>query len=308
VRIGDGPPRAALLEGGIEIPLVLFEAGSRRLLWSAGAGSTAIQAFQDLDAAFTGSITAVDLDGDGLHERIYAGDMAARMWRFDLHHGADAAVWATGGIFADFSNVEGRGFLAAPDISLSATAGRTWINIAVGTAAPGNPAANNRFYVLRDHAVHASWTGGQYQDWQPLTEADLLLVPAIVEEVASAPTVDPSGPGWYVELGRGHVVVPSITVADRSTLVIASAVPRGGTCEVFARIATFELTGQRVVPASTSGQWSSRLAAPVPAGATFGFGPVAGATAPCLLADQRVPACDVDTRPRKTWWRRSDAE
>lgn len=309
VRIGDGPPRAALLEGGIEIPLSLFESGSRQLLWSAGAGGSAIQVFPGLDTAITGSLTALDLDGDGLHDRIYAGDMSARLWRFDLHHGAGPPEWATGGRLADFSNPEGRGFIAAPDISLStATDAPPWINIAIGTAAPGNPAANNRFYALRDHAAFESWTSEAYEQWRPLTEADLLRVPAIVREVGDAPTVDTSGPGWYVELGRGHVIAPTITAADRSSLVIADAVPRGGACEVFARIATFDLAQQRVVPAAEPGRWSTVLPTPVPAIAEFRFGPAEGDRAPCQLAGQRIAACDVDTRPRKTWWRRSDAE
>lgn len=309
VRIGDGPPRAALLEGGIETPLSLLEAVSRRLLWSAGADASAIQVFPGLDAAITGSVAAMDLDGDGLHDRIYAGDMSARLWRFDLHHGANPAEWATGGRLADFSNPEGRGFIAAPDISLSqVTDAPSWINIAIGTAAPGNPAANNRFYALRDHAVYESWTSGEYEEWRPLTEAGLLLVQAIVGEAGEAPGVDTSGPGWYVELGRGHVIVPTITAADRSTLVIAAAVPRGGACEVFARIATFDLAHRRVVPASEPGQWSTVLATPVPAVAGFSYGPAEADTAPCLLAGQRITACDLATRPRKTWWRRSDAE
>jgi Tfp pilus tip-associated adhesin PilY1 len=265
--------------------------------------------FAHMDAAFTGSIAGIDLDGDGLHDRLYAGDMSARVWRLDLHHGADAPQWATGGIYADFSNTEGRGFLAAPDISLSAPpGGSAWINIAIGTAAPGNPAANNRFYALRDHAAYAAWTSEEYAHWQPLRETSLLRVEAIIHDLVSAPNVDTSSPGWYVELGSGHVLTPSITVADRAVLVVAATVPRGGSCEVFARVASLDLLEQRPVPASTPGQWSTDLAMPVPGTATFGFGTLADNVAPCLLAGQRIAACDVDTRPRKTWWRRSDAE
>lgn len=309
VHIGDAGPRAALLEGGIETPLSLFEAGSRQLLWSAGAQSSAIQVFAGMDAAFTGSIAAVDLDGDGLHDRLYAGDMSARLWRFDLGHGADASRWAVGGIYADFSNTEGRSFLAAPDISLSApVAESAWINIAIGTAAPGNAAANNRFYALRDHAVHGAWGSSEYENWQPLREEDLLLVQPVVQDMAQAAAIDTAGPGWYVELGTGHVITPAITVTDRAVLAIAAAVPRSGACEVFARIASFDLAQARVVPAATPGTWSTTLAGAIPPTARFGFGVTAGGIAPCLLAGQRITACDVDTRPRKTWWRRIDAE
>nr|PZN63949.1 MAG: hypothetical protein DIU62_10475 [Pseudomonadota bacterium] len=168
--MGDAPPVAALLQAGLEVPLSVVEAGTGRLLWSAGTDSV-VQRFDGLDAPFTGSLAAIDLDADGLHDRIYAGDMAARLWRFDVQHGAPAGEWLTGGVFADFRNAEGRGFIAPPDISLSAPPGATaWLNIALGTAAPGNPAANNRLYVLRDHAVYEAWSARQNGDWRPVRE------------------------------------------------------------------------------------------------------------------------------------------
>jgi len=311
VRIGDGAPVAALLEGGIETPLSLFAADSRRLLWSAGAHDSATQVFADMDAAFFGSLAAVDLDSDGLHDRIYAGDIAGRLWRFDLHHGAAAAHWTSGGIFADFGNPEGRGFLAAPDVSLSAPPGMPpWLNIAIGTAAPGNAAANNRFYALRDHAVHDSWTDEDYADWRAWREEDLLRVDATTQAAANAPTlVDVAGPGWYVELGSGHVVTPTLTVNNRAVLAISQALPREGPCEVFTRIASFDLAQQRIVVPPDGSDWRPPLPASVTLGAGFQVAAVEGeAIAHCTLADQRVAGCDVDMRPRRTWWRREDAE
>lgn len=311
VRIGDAPASHALLEGGIETPLSLFDAETGHLLWSAAAHAAAIQTFPHMDAAFTGSFAAIDLDADGTHDRIYAGDMAGRIWRFDLQHGASAEEWATGGIFADFSNAEGRGFLAAPDVSLSAPpGGAPWLNIAIGTAAPGNPAASNRFYALRDHAVHASWSAQQYEEWQPLREEDLLQVRGTVQAVAdAAAAAEPAHPGWYVELGSGHVVTPTLTINHRAVLVIAAAVPReGAPCEIFARIASFDLREQQIIPIDPDGAWRAPLPEATPAAANLTLILMEDGIAECTLADQRVPACDVDTRPRKTWWRRTDAE
>jgi Tfp pilus tip-associated adhesin PilY1 len=281
------------------------------VLWSAGAHSAAVQMFSGMDAAFFGSLSAVDLDADGLHDRIYAGDIAGRVWRLDLHHGAAAGQWASGGIFADFSNQEGRGFLAAPDVSLSAPPGAApWLNIAIGTAAPGNAAANNRFYALRDHAAYASWTDEDYEDWQPLREDDLTKVDGTVQAAAeTANFMEPDSPGWYVALGSGHVVTPSLTVNHRVVLSIAAHLPRGGSCEVLTRIASVELEHGRLVPASgTQAGWRTVLPKPVALAATFTLATPEGSSSPCTLGGQRVAACDVDTRPRKTWWRRGDAE
>lgn len=319
VRIGDGPARAARLEGGFDTPLSLFDAASGSLLWSAAAHPSAIQHFPRMDAGFTGSLAAVDLDGDQVHDRIYAGDTSGRLWRLDLNHGSAAGEWATGGVFADFTNTEGRGFLAPPDVSLSAPPGSApWLNIAVGTAAPGNPAANNRFYVLRDHAVHEAWTAEQYRQWRPLGEDDLHFIGAASgvskgfrpsADADDSPSADAGTPGWYVELGSGHVIVPTLTVHHRAVLVIAAAIPSPeAPCEVFARIADFDLLQPPAEPDGPDGRWGTPVAAAVRASGILRVGTVEDGIAECTLDGLRVPVCDLDTRPRKTWWRRADAE
>lgn len=309
VRIGDGPPAAARLEGGIGTPLTLFHATSGALLWSAAAHSAAIQPFAGLDTPVTGSLAVVDLDADGVHDRIYVGDMAGRLWRFDLRHGAAAQQWAAGGIFADFSNPEGRGFLAPPDVSLSAPPGSPpWLNIAMGTAAPGNPAADNRFYALRDFDVDAGSGTARQDSWQPLREQDLHRAQTPERTPLDVTETAAQAPGWYIELGSGHVIAPTLTVDYRAVLVIATALPQvGAACEVFVRIADLDLLEPPNAIHSIE-QRGTPLDAAVPASATLHIGAVADGMAECTLNGQRVPACDVDTRPRKTWWRRTDAE
>lgn len=311
VHIGDARRVEALLEGGLGTPLSLFEAGTRRLLWSAADHPAAMQVIAGMDAAFFGAIAAIDLDADGLHDRIYAGDIIGRLWRFDVHHGAAAAAWTSGGVFADFTNIHGRGFIAAPDVSLSSPPGAVpWLNIAIGTAAPGNASASNRFYVLRDHAALESWTDEEYEAWTPLQEKDLVPVNATVQAALDAANfIDPASPGWFIELGSGHVVTPSLTVNHRVVLSIAASIPRGGSCEVLTRIASIELEQGRVVPdASAPGNWTTTLPRPVLLSEHFSPGSLLGTVSSCALGGQRVAACDVDTRPRKTWWRREDAE
>jgi hypothetical protein len=306
VRIGPGPALSAILEGGIETPLTLFESATGNLLWSAADHASAIQQVAGMDAAITGSLTAIDLDNDGLHDRIYAGDMAGRLWRLDLHHGAAAPEWASASVFGDFSNDEGRGFIAPADVSLSAPPGLpAWLNIAIGTAAPGNAGANNRFYLLRDPSITPSAPAATRQ---PVRERDLRRVQALPQEnVDTAP--DPDSRGWYIELGGGHVLTPSLTVNHRAVLVISSAIPLdGAACEVFVRIAELDLLQESVVPAGADGDWTRRMDAAVPAGATLEIARVEAGIAECSLAGERIPDCDVDTRARRTWWRRTDAE
>jgi hypothetical protein len=309
VRMAGGPSVAALLEAGIETPLRLVDAATHRQLWSAGDNG-ATQVFRDMDSGFFGSIAAIDLDADGLHDRIYAGDIAGRLWRFDVHHDAAAPQWTSGGILADFANDQGRGFIAPPDVILSSPpGGRPWLNIAIGTAAPGNPSASNRFYVVRDHAPFDTWSDDDFESWKPVREEDLMKVSTAQASAEAANVVDPEMPGWYIELGSGHVIAPSVTVNHRVVLGIAEAIPRTGPCEILTRIASLELEQGRVVPdVSSPDKWTRLLPVPVLLSDRFEIGEVHGTVAPCSLGGQLVAACDVDTRPRKTWWRREDAE
>lgn len=311
VRMAGSEPIHALLEGGLETPLSLTEISSGRLLWSAGSGPMAMQRFGAMDAGISGSLIAIDLDADGVHDRLYAGDMAARLWRFDLQQGATAADWATGGILADFSNNEGRSFLAAADLSWSGPdVAEPYLQIALGTAAPGNPGARNRFYVLRERDARVAWSAQQYAQWQAWHEDDLVLLPSTVLAAPASRAVDPDAHGWYVELNGGHIVAPSITVRGRTTLLIASVLPREGPCEIFARTASIDTTQLRLLPAvADSGDWQMPLPGRVMPDAGFVLTQVAGTTVmTCSVAGQPVTACDVDTRARKTWWLRTDAE
>jgi hypothetical protein len=297
----------ALLHGGIAPALAIVERASGRLLWSASATPPASRQFAAMHAAFSGSLTVLDLDGDGLHDRIYAGDLGGRLWRFDLHHGADAASWATGGVFADFSNPSGRGFVAAPDVSLAGpeAGGEPYFNIALGTAAPGNVATSNRYYVLRDHAPFDSWTMQDYDDWQPLREADLLR---LAGPAGADARIDE---GYYIELARGEVLSPVITVAGRAVLAIADSAATPATqCRVAVSIATLQVDTARVPAGATDepAPWREPLPGSIVAGTAFTLAAADGPIAPCTLDGTHVAACDVDTKPLRTWWRREDAE
>ncbi len=306
VQIGTGAPRQVLLIGGSAPAMRVVDAATGDTLWSAGTSTTASQRFLAMTEAFSGSFTALDSDGDGLHDRIYAGDLAGRIWRFDLHNGAAADAWASGGIFADFSNAAGRGFLAPPDVSLATAPGMApWLHIAIGTAAPGQVDANNRFYVLRDYAPFESWTTRQYVDWQPLRDSDLLQV-----DGAGEPTGVAIQAGWFMELGHGDVLSAALTVAGRAVFAIAeSATLDALGCRSAFSIATLALAAGQVRHFADG--WRRPLDGEMALPAAFAVAmgtDVNVSTALCTFGAARVTECDVDLRPRRTWWRREDAE
>jgi hypothetical protein len=307
VQIGTSAPRPVLLIGGSAPALRLIDPATGEVLWSAGSTAPATQRFAAMTAAFAGGFIALDTDHDGLDDRIYGGDMAGRIWRFDLHNGANAEAWASGGVFADFSNDAGRGFLAPPDVSLATAPGKApWLHIAIGTAAPGRPDANNRFYVLRDQAPFESWTDQQYSDWQPLRESDLLQV-----ETAGEPPAARIEAGWYVELGHGDILSAALTVAGRTVFAVSeTSLALAVGCRSAFSTATLALAAGRIEH-DAGGNWRQPLGGEMPLDSTFAMLALSDPQAPralCSFGDAQVADCNVDLSPHRTWWRREDAE
>jgi len=307
VQIGATAPRPVLLIGGSAPAVRIIDRDSGEVLWAAGSSTPATQRFAAMTAAFAGGFIALDTDMDGLQDRIYGGDMDGRLWRFDLANGAPADAWVSGGIFADFSNDAGRGFLAPPDVSLAAAPGMApWFHIAIGTASPGRSAASNRFYVLRDPAPFESWTDQQYSDWQPLHEDELLRV-----DGAGEPAAGQIESGWYLELNHGDVLSAALTVGGRTVFAVSeTSIDQAVGCRSAFSTATLALAAGRI-ERDASNIWRHRLDGDMALSSAFTLLTASDQQTPralCSFGDAHVADCDVDLGPHRTWWRREDAE
>jgi hypothetical protein len=214
-----------------------------------------------------------------------------------------AERWATGGILAELSLGLPRGFLAAPDVSLSigSASDPAWFNIALGTARLGNVLVDNRFYVLRDRFPFETWTQSQYDRWRPLREVDLAQLPR------GATLSAPSPNGYYIALGGAEVLSPGLSVSGRATLALIEPGSSVGTnCSITAVVSTIDLT-TAVEQATADGSRPLRTAVSTVLGEAFAL-QREGSRATCMLGETHIPACDVDLAPQRTWWRREDAD
>lgn len=300
---------------GSQLPeLRIVDAGGR-LLWSAAATGTHTQRFAGMTAGFTGSLAAIDIDGDGTHDRIYAGDLQGRMWRFDLDSNAPVSRWMTGGVFADLGNAaSGRGFLAAPDITLLSSGGQPWISIAIGTAntapatTPGFAFGMHRFYVLRDESPFERWTQRQYDRWTPLLEANLVLVEGDFPDAQRA-----VGSGYYMNLGAGQVPASSLTLNGRtfftvvhsSALLLPSCPLRiAADLPVPVSVGSFSIPDLQVAgPARLPHEF-----APHDSGIRLVRDPANPGALVCAVGADMLPGCSLDITLHRTFWRREDAD
>jgi len=192
--------------------IFMVDAVSGDVLWHAGPSTdaTANLRHASMTHGIPADVRAFDMTGDGYADRMYAGDMGGRVWRFDIHNGQTVANLVTGGVFASLGNAHAgthpiettRRFYSAPDVSFLSQGGRTWLNIALGSGYRGHPLntqVQDRFYSLRDHLPFARLTQAQYDAATVLTEADTTLID-ITDTIT--PTIPPGAAGWRLDLKR----------------------------------------------------------------------------------------------------------
>jgi outer membrane protein assembly factor BamB len=330
IRIGranrDPQQGVVLLGAGVPVPgktsrngaaLLAVDASSGTLLWSASAAQGASQRYAAADAAFAGAITALDLDADGYTDRLYLGDWAARIWRFDISPGNAAATLTRGGVIADLADPAqpvALGFIAAPDVTLfTDAAAMRWFNIAVGSVATGNGTADNALFVLRERDPYARLTQAQFDGLPVLTQADLPEQAALTDSATAR--------GYRVSLGSAQSAGRALTVngtllytqftGTAPWLALCLATPN----VIVTATAIDAVTGSasREVPVTTAANASdSRIALPTGTQAQTDIEGSPPATPDsalrCTAAGVTLPACASAPRWRRVYWRREDAD
>ncbi len=207
--------------------IFMIDAISGALLWYAGGpGGSADLELARMRHSIPSRITVLDTDGDQYADRMYAGDMGGRVWRFDIFNGNNRGSLVTGGVLATLGNgdtgttalASNRRFYNAPDVALiQRRAADPYYNIAIGSGYRGHPLENetrDRFYALRDKNPFGRLTQLEYNNLTPVTDS---LVTDVTEELGR--TVLPqNSPGWKLELRRNGGWVGEKVLADAVTI------------------------------------------------------------------------------------------
>lgn len=159
---GQDAPLAAPHVDSSGRAVYVVRASDGKMLWSAGpadAGTDYI--VSDMLASVPATPGVIDLDADGLADRIYITDMNAKVFRFDINpDNGGRGNFATGGMIAHLGGSDAAGnrrFYNAPDIALSLPAENDPIlTISMGSGYRAHPlevGVQDRFYVLFDPDV-----------------------------------------------------------------------------------------------------------------------------------------------------------
>ncbi len=196
---------------GVGNHVYMVDALSGALLWSAGPGASTTDTLKltRMDHSIPSNMTVIDLNSDGYVDRMYVGDMAGQLWRFDVTNGNPAATLVAGGVIASLGThddashavIDTRRFYAAPDVAAVAQKGLSpFLNIAIGSGYRGHPldtSAQDRFYSVRDSSPYTALTQAQYVAYPVIHDGDLVDVTTNVAAVIPA-----GSPGWKMLLDQ----------------------------------------------------------------------------------------------------------
>jgi type IV pilus assembly protein PilY1 len=174
-------------------------------------------------------VVTLDTDRDRFIDRIYAGDVDGKLWRFDVTNGNGADTLVAGGVLASIGNgalasgqnaANARRFYSQPDVaSISVRGSRPFYNIAIGSGYRGHPLnkdTQDRFYSFRDYQPYSMRAQDSYTSDAVINEDDLVDVTAL------GATVTDDDAGWMISLNspewRGEKNLTEATTADNVIL------------------------------------------------------------------------------------------
>lgn len=208
--------------------IFIVDAITGKLLWSQTYDSSST-AFKKMDHAIPSSVTVIDTNLDGYTDRMYVGDMAAQIWRFDITNGNAENSLVAGGVIASLGGKENttsiaanRSFYNAPDVAkIISYGGENYYNIAIGSGDDALPKTNittqDRFYSLRDYHL-SPLTQAQYDAYIPIVESDLTATTA----VTTPTTIKPAG--WKIDLSSAEKILAS-SITINGVVMFTSYIP-----------------------------------------------------------------------------------
>ena len=186
--VHDAPAHPASDDAtGAGIMMLDLETGDR--IWRAGKDGFADLSHDKMNRSIPGSVRVIDLNGDGLADRMYAADLGGQVWRFDITNGNKPYELVAGGVIARLgaegisspTPAETRRLYTTPDVAMFADKrlDRRFLAINIGSGYRAHPldnGADDRFYSIRDPYLFTRMTQAEYDNYTIIEDKDLIEV------------------------------------------------------------------------------------------------------------------------------------
>ncbi len=217
--------------------LFIVNAENGNLLWSTASDA---DSYTRMQYSIPSDPRVVDMNGDGLADQIYVGDMGGQVWRFDIDNFSSSITPSvTGGVIADLSGTDAgdnRRFFYRPDVALMSDGEKQFLSVSIGTGNRAHPlqtSVSDRFYMIRQNSVFGAPEGYGMIDeensttdvnvFRAITEDDLYdvtanLIGSTDVEIASDALDDlKEKQGWRLSLATSgeKVLAPSLTISGQ---------------------------------------------------------------------------------------------
>ncbi|MCH9696159.1 MAG: PQQ-binding-like beta-propeller repeat protein [Gammaproteobacteria bacterium] len=224
----DAPahPVSADLEGA-GVYMLDLETGN--MLWRAGRDTFANLQLTKMKRAIPSRVRVIDLNGDGLADRMYAADLGGQIWRFDVKNGEKPDLLVAGGVIARVgaeglttpTAADTRRLYTTPDVAMfvDKRQDRRYLAINIGTGYRAHPldnSASDRFYSIRDPHIFNALTQAQYNSYDIVEDGDLVDVSGKLGTVIPA-----AGDGWKFSLPPNEKILSDSQTFDNSVYFVS---------------------------------------------------------------------------------------
>ncbi len=199
--------------------------------------STKSYSHPDLNDSIAADIAAIDTNGNGITDRIYAGDTGGAVWRVDLvgsnFDATDPSLWQVNKVLSVGRHLTGnndttndRRFINLPDIIQSRDSIGPFDGIIIGSGDRENPnasATENWFYMFKDRAINSGAPSTTL--YEPSDLADLTSNCLQNDSCSTQPDLTN---GWRIQLTISGEKNVSPAVTAGGTIFFTTFVPSVG--------------------------------------------------------------------------------
>ncbi|MGD8914447.1 MAG: PilC/PilY family type IV pilus protein [Candidatus Thiodiazotropha sp.] len=211
--------------------------------------------------AIPSDIATIDMNGNGVVERLYAADVGGRIIRVDIQDDDRDGVTPVPGtmsgiVIADINSGEDahRKFFTTPQIGYFSQRGVNFLNILIGTGDITNPldyTVIDRFYNIKDGYIVKKF------DWSGFTSAVKANFRDASTAVVNLATAGVRG--WYINFSSSEKAYSKAILYEYDiffTTYSADAVTSDNLCEAFGSTGTAKIYGLKLLSAEAAISWS----------------------------------------------------